>query len=60
MVVGHPEYYPRFGFVPAKLKGIGCEFEVPEEAFIVLELQEGALAGRVGMVRFQPEFRDAL
>jgi len=58
--VGHPDYYPRFGFVPAKQKGINCEFEVPEEAWMLLELQEGALARQRGTVRFQPEFRDAI
>jgi len=46
VVVGHPDYYPRFGFIPAKPKGIDCEFEVPEEAWMILELREGALAGR--------------
>ncbi len=59
VVVGHPDYYPRFGFVPAKPKGIECEFEVPEEAWMILELQEGALAGRRGTVRFQSEFKEA-
>jgi putative acetyltransferase len=56
VVLGHPEYYPRFGFVPAGAKGIDCEFEVPEEAWMVLELGEGALAGRRGTVKFPPEF----
>jgi len=60
VVLGHPTYYPRFGFIPATQKGITCEFEVPEEAFMVLELRDGALAGRGGLVKFQPEFRDAV
>lgn len=59
VVVGHPNYYPRFGFVPAKPKGIKCEFEVPDETWMVLELREGALAVRQGTVRFQPEFHEA-
>ena len=59
VVLGHPDYYPRFGFVLAKPKGIDCEFEVPEEAWMILELQEGALAGRRGIVRFQAEFKEA-
>ena len=59
-LVGHPEYYPRFGFVLAGPKGISCEFEVPEEAFMVLELREGAIAGRKGILKFQPEFQDAV
>ena len=58
VVLGHPDYYPRFGFVLAKPKGIDCEFEVPEEAWMVLELREGALAGRSGTVKFQPEFHE--
>lgn len=60
VVVGHPNYYPRFGFAPGKPMGIGCEFEAPDEAWMVLELREGALAGRDGTVKFQPEFHDAV
>ena len=58
VVLGHPDYYPRFGFVSARPKGIYCEFEVPEEAWMVLELREGTLVGRNGTVKFQPEFKD--
>ena len=60
VVLGHPDYYPRFGFIPAKAKGIACEFEVPEEAWMILELRKGALAGRRGVVKFQPEFSEAM
>ncbi|MFC1931273.1 GNAT family N-acetyltransferase [Chloroflexota bacterium] len=60
VLVGHPSYYPRFGFVPARPKGIDCEFEVPEEAWMILELQGGALAERPGIARFQPEFKEAM
>ena len=60
VVVGHPNYYPRFGFVPANPKGIECEFEAPHEAWMIKELKEGALAGRQGKVRFQPEFKEAM
>ena len=59
VVVGHPDYYPRFGFTPARVYGIKCEFEVPDEAFMVLELRRGALAKTGGTVKFQPEFQDA-
>ncbi len=59
VVLGHPDYYPRFGFVLGRTKGIGCEFEVPDEAWMILELREGALAGRKGSVKFQPEFQEA-
>lgn len=60
VLAGHPNYYPRFGFIRAYAKGIECEFEVPDEAWMIAELKQGALAGRQGKVRFQPEFRDAM
>jgi putative acetyltransferase len=55
-VLGHPEYYPRFGFVRASSYGISWEHEAPDEAFMALELVAGALRGVSGVVRFQPEF----
>jgi putative acetyltransferase len=58
-VLGHPEYYPRFGFETAARKGFGCEYPVPDEAFMVAELREGALAGRAGLVKYRPEFGGA-
>ena len=60
VLAGHPNYYPRFGFVQAYAKGIECEFEVPDEAWMIKELKQGALSGRQGKVRFQPEFKDAI
>jgi len=59
VLLGHPNYYPRFGFSPAKSYGIRCEYDVPDELFMVLELRKGALAGRGGTVKYQPEFQDA-
>ncbi|MCJ7515609.1 MAG: N-acetyltransferase [Dehalococcoidia bacterium] len=59
VVLGHPNYYPRFGFIPAKPTGIDCEFQVPDEAWMILELKAGALAGCRGTVKFQPEFSEA-
>jgi len=56
-VVGHPEYYPRFGFRPARHRGFSCEFDVPDEVFMVAELAAGAANGRRGMVRYLPQFR---
>ncbi|MGB7924172.1 MAG: N-acetyltransferase [Pyrinomonadaceae bacterium] len=58
VVLGHPDYYPRFGFSPARLKGLGCEYDVPDEVFMVAELEPGALAGRQGLVKYRPEFGD--
>ena len=56
VVLGHPQFYPRFGFVPARRFGIDCEYEVPDEAFMLLELVPGALSGRSGRVRYHPAF----
>lgn len=58
VVLGHPGYYPRFGFVPASRYGIGCEYDVPDEAFMVIELQAGQLAGVSGTVRYHRAFKD--
>jgi len=56
VVLGHPEFYPRFGFEPSKPLGIRWEKDVPEEVFMVTELREGALAERGGVVKYLPEF----
>lgn len=56
VVLGHPGYYPRFGFTPAKPYGIVWEHEAPAEAFMVRALQPEALARTQGVVRYRPEF----
>jgi putative acetyltransferase len=56
IVLGHPEYYPRLGFVPSRPLGIRWEIDVPEEVFMVAELRDGALNGRTGVVRYHPAF----
>ncbi|MFF0558273.1 GNAT family N-acetyltransferase [Streptomyces sp. NPDC004266] len=42
LVLGHPEYYPRFGFVRASEYGIKPGFEVPDEAMMALVLDASA------------------
>jgi len=56
VVLGHPEYYPRFGFVPASRFGIRSEYDVPDDVFMIQELREGALRGRTGTIRYHPAF----
>ena len=58
VVLGHPDYYPRFGFVPASQKGLSSEYPVPDEVFMVVELEPGALSGRHGLVKYRPEFSE--
>jgi putative acetyltransferase len=59
VVLGHPSYYPRFGFRPASRFGLRYTAPVPEEAFMAAELVPGALAGAGGAVRYHAAF-DAL
>ncbi len=56
VVLGHPAYYPRFGFLPSTRFGIGCEYEVPEEVFMIVELQASFLRGASGKVRYHAAF----
>ena len=56
VVLGQPDYYPRFGFRPASTWGLRCEFEAPDEAFIALELISNALSGRAGLVKYHRAF----
>jgi putative acetyltransferase len=54
IVVGHPDYYPRFGFSPDKAKLLESPF--PPEAFMVMELSARALDGIRGSVVYPPAF----
>ena len=56
VVLGHPDFYSRFGFIPASRKTLGCEYDVPDEAFMVLELESGALQDCSGTVKYRSEF----
>jgi hypothetical protein len=57
VVLGHPEYYSRFDFLPASRFQIACPFaDVPDEAFMILILNEATLRGVTGMARYRPEF----
>ena len=56
VVLGHAEYYPRFGFVPGSEYGIRSEYDVPDNVFMILELQPGALHGMSGMIRYHEAF----
>ncbi len=57
LVVGHPDYYPRFGFVRALPLGLTSDPPFPDAAFMVAELTPGALRGRHGIVVYGEEFR---
>jgi len=56
IVLGHADYYPRFGFTPASHFDLGCEYDVPEDVFMVLELDQGTLKGKSGTIHYHPAF----
>ncbi|GEC93613.1 GNAT family N-acetyltransferase [Brevibacillus brevis] len=56
VVLGHPGYYPKFGFQKASRWGIKAPFEVPDEVFMALELRENALANVSGVVEYSRAF----
>ena len=55
-VLGHADYYPRFGFRPASSFGLVSQYDVPDDAFMALELEPGALRGHAGTIRYHPAF----
>jgi putative acetyltransferase len=56
MVLGHSDYYPRFGFRPSVEFGIRSQWDVPDEVFMVMELKEGALYNKPGLIKYRSEF----
>ncbi|MCP4875936.1 MAG: N-acetyltransferase [Gammaproteobacteria bacterium] len=58
-VLGHAQYYPRFGFKPADSFSIDSVYEVPAGVFMALELTPGALEGMAGRMFYHEAF-DAL
>lgn len=56
VVRGHSDYYTKFDFTKASNFNIECPFEVPDEAYMILELRENSLDGISGTVEYLPEF----
>jgi putative acetyltransferase len=56
VVLGHAQYYPRFGFRPASAFGLRSEYDVPDEVFMALELVPGRLTGTSGTIRYHAAF----
>ena len=54
VVLGHPAFYPCFGFTPASQHGITCIYDAPDEAFMALALGGGKLPK--GRALYRPEF----
>jgi putative acetyltransferase len=56
VVIGHPEFYPRFGFEPAAALGLTCDWEVPAEAFMVNVLNAELGSRLQGRAQYRAEF----
>jgi putative acetyltransferase len=56
IVIGHANFYPRFGFKPAGPLGITCEWEVPEDVFMLLVLDQEKIQGVSGLAKYRHEF----
>ena len=55
LVLGHPNYYPRFGFSPEPAQKLASPFRGKKE-FMALELVPGALLGEKGSVTYPKAF----
>lgn len=56
VVLGHHDYYPKFGFETASKHGITCPYDAPDEAFMVAILSPEGLDGLKGRVVYPPQF----
>ncbi len=59
VVLGHPNYYPRFGFVPTQPFGILCEYDVPADVFMLQELKKGVVSKLTGTIKYHAAFANA-
>ena len=61
IVLGHPVYYPRFGFEPASKYQLFSQWEsIPDEAFMVIIFDRSVLPGSSSVLRYRDEFNDAI
>ncbi|HKR14845.1 MAG TPA: N-acetyltransferase [Pyrinomonadaceae bacterium] len=56
VVLGHAEFYPRFGFQPASNFGLKCEWPVPDNVFMALIFDQQKMNGVTGLVQYSHEF----
>ena len=61
IVLGHETYYPRFGFERASKFGLKCQWEgLPDDAFMVMILDESVMKGVSGIAKYRDEFNEAM
>ncbi len=61
IVLGHPDYYPRFAFERASKYGLVSQWEgVPDEAFMIMAMDKSVLEGVSGVAKYRDEFDEAM
>jgi putative acetyltransferase len=61
IVLGHADYYPRFGFEPASRYNIRSQWEVPDDIFMILILNKSEIRNiPAGVAKYRPEFAEAM
>ena len=56
IVLGHANFYPRFGFKTASTHGVTCNWEVPDDVFMLRVLDEQQMRGVTGRAKYRDEF----
>ena len=59
VLLGHPEYYPRFGYLPAEKWDLRNSWNIDGDPWMAIELVEGALACKAGLVKYPEAFNEA-
>ena len=57
-ILGHPDYYAKFGYVPAEYYLVKVPFDVPTEAFMIKSLTKDGLKKRPGMIQYPSAFNE--
>jgi putative acetyltransferase len=61
IVLGHPKYYPRFGFERASRYGLSSQWDgVPDEAFMIIVMDRKSVRGVRGVAKYREEFNEAM
>lgn len=58
-ILGYPEYYTKFGYEPASKYNIVPPYEsIPDDAFMIKEIQKGYLKDKEGMIQYSEAFNE--
>ncbi len=61
IVLGHEDYYPKFGFEIASKYGIKCQWDdVPDEAFMIMILDKEKMSDIRGVAKYKDEWNEAM